>query len=115
MSSLVTPSAPVKSSYKARSVKLLVPPAANGMPGMLTISVTKGKKTETVGYHVSRMASDFGDCFRLRKVIPTANEPNVYDVCLSDEGHTCECLGHLRHGHCKHADALAALRDRRLI
>lgn len=85
------------------------------MPGVVRISVTKGKKTLAVDYFASIVPSDWGDAFRLEKIIKSADEPNVYDVILSNEGHSCECMGFMKHGHCKHCDGLAALRDRRLI
>jgi hypothetical protein len=36
----------------------------------------------------------------------------TYHVCLDPAGgrHSCECRGFLRHGHCKHVEALWALR-----
>jgi hypothetical protein len=85
------------------------------MPGVIRISMTRGKKTLTTDYFLSRIPSDFGDGFKLEKIIPTADEPSTYCVNLSTEGHRCECKGFLRHGHCKHVDSLAALRDRQLI
>jgi hypothetical protein len=33
----------------------------------------------------------------------------VYHTHLNGRDRSCDCIGHLRHGHCKHADALAAL------
>jgi hypothetical protein len=32
----------------------------------------------------------------------------VYDVRFTEHGPECDCLGHLRHGHCKHAETLQA-------
>jgi hypothetical protein len=85
------------------------------MPGVVRISVTRGKKTLAVDYFLSRLPSDFGDGFRLEKIVPVAGEPSTYDVNLSTQSRSCECQGFLRHSHCKHAEALAALRDRHLI
>jgi hypothetical protein len=33
----------------------------------------------------------------------------IYHVNLNGRDRSCDCIGHLRHGHCKHADGLAAL------
>jgi hypothetical protein len=33
----------------------------------------------------------------------------IYHVNLNGRERGCDCIGHLRHGHCKHADGLAAL------
>ena len=64
-------------------------------------------------YHVQRLPSDFGACFRLAKFRRDrqGGQPDAYDVLVDlDEGrHSCECLGWLVHGHCKHVESLAAL------
>lgn len=74
----------------------------------LTIRV-KGKRTD---YTLERIGSDWGDGFRLTKHVGhESDECDIYDIHLSDEGHTCECLGFLRHSHCKHIDALVRLRQ----
>jgi hypothetical protein len=33
----------------------------------------------------------------------------IYHVNLNGTDRSCECLGHYRHGHCKHAGGLARL------
>jgi hypothetical protein len=43
--------------------------------------------------------------FRLRKL---TGDQAVYDVSFTDYGPEFECLGHLRHGHCKHAESIQA-------
>ena len=69
-------------------------------------------------YWLDRLAHDFGAavrCVRLTKFVANrkAGEPDAYDVTVSADGtRTCECLGFLRHSHCKHADALAVLLTR---
>src|SRR5262245_38820126 len=35
--------------------------------------------------------------------------PDHYDVMVCGPEKSCECMGFLRHGHCKHSDSLAAL------
>jgi hypothetical protein len=72
-----------------------------GSPALLVL--TQGK--EAADYFVEDLGRP--GCFRLRKPLP---ETTTYDVDLG--AGSCECLGHLRHGHrtvCKHRAALAAL------
>jgi hypothetical protein len=57
-------------------------------------------------YWLEEVAADWGRAFRLEKF----EEGDVYDVHFDQAtGDSCTCLGSLRHGHCKHRDALAAL------
>ncbi len=54
-------------------------------------------------------------CFRLTKFARDIKpgEPTNYDVVISPDGFdSCECLGHLRHGHktvCRHVAAVRCL------
>jgi hypothetical protein len=52
-------------------------------------------------------------CVRLTKFAATRKEgePDHYDVVLNPGGafSAGECLGFLRHGHCKHTDSLLAV------
>jgi hypothetical protein len=63
-------------------------------------------------YRLTSLAADFGTAFRLQKLVSGAE---VYDVNLLPAGRsTCECLGHLRHGHrtvCKHIALLSRLQQ----
>lgn len=81
----------------------------------LTITQTVGRKTTVTAYSVERVGSDWGDGFRLTKHVGAADdECDAYHVNLSNEGHSCDCLGALRHGHktpCRHVAALRVLRD----
>jgi hypothetical protein len=95
--------APKAPKPATRLVNLHVP--LGGSWGVLTISIDRA---ETL-YYVRKIPSDFGDGFELHKFAIFGGEQ--YHVHLSDEGHTCDCPGGTYHGHCKHADALAALRD----
>ncbi len=58
------------------------------------------------------MPSDFGEGFLVLKVSDPGQD--VYAVLLdpADGFHTCECMGWLRHGHCRHVSALIALGSR---
>jgi hypothetical protein len=73
--------------------------------------LTVGKLT--TAYRLTRLPSDHGTAYRLEKADHGNGTPETYDVCLMDGGRsTCECKGHLQHGHktvCKHIAALALL------
>ncbi len=56
-------------------------------------------------YYVREISADFGRAFRWEKFVCQGGE--VYHVNVGDDNHpaSCECLGHLKHGHktvCKH-------------
>ncbi len=77
----------------------------------LTLTITTGRKVKETAYSVERIGSDFGDGFRLTKNVGSPeDECDIYCVHLSNEGHSCECLGFLRWNHCKHIEALCAMR-----
>ena len=62
--------------------------------------------TEAFLYFLEEIGADWGRAFRLEKF----EGGDVYDVHFDQAtGDSCTCLGSLRHGHCKHRDALAAL------
>lgn len=77
--------------------------------GVLRI-VEEGKASPDF-YHVCEIDADFGRGFCLEKMVngnPTNCEA-AYCICLRPVASTCECKGFLRHGHCRHAEALSAL------
>jgi hypothetical protein len=102
----------------ARSVRLLRP-AADGVGHCLLITVGGVHHA----YEAHPVPSDFGTAFRLLKWESVPLDPGVwelqvtarYNVCLDPEGDRCDCLGHARHGHCKHASGLRKLRELGLI
>ncbi len=98
-------------SKVSRTVKLLLPIGLDGGSGVIRIKVVRGTKETVNDYLIQRIPSDFGDGFQMDKLLGD----EMYHVHLSNEGHQCECLGHLRWGHCKHVDALVALRGADLI
>jgi hypothetical protein len=57
--------------------------------------------------------SDFGLAFRLEKYEHQrrGEDDAAYNVLLDGERSTCECKGFLRWGHCRHVEALTALRQ----
>ena len=86
-----------------RSIRLEVRPEGDG-PGIVRITVG-AKHTD---YFLYPLVTDFGRGFRLEKVDPIG-DGSGYHVNLDGDRRSCECKGFLRHGHCKHADGLAAL------
>jgi len=86
--------------------------------GILSMRVTRadGRVVETA-YSVEPIGSQAGDAFRLTKHVGhRQHEAPVYDVLLSDDGHTCDCGDGVYRdrygvGYCKHVAALAKLRD----
>jgi hypothetical protein len=67
-------------------------------------------------YFLASIPCPLGEAFHWEKADPVPEGTvDHYDCCLNQEGHTWECRGYLKHGHCKHIDALVALRERQLI
>jgi hypothetical protein len=86
-----------------RSVRLTIKPEG-ASPGILHIRVGK----ESFDYFLTELPADFGRGFKVEKVGIDATEP-PYHVNVNGGDKTCDCKGHLRHAHCKHADGIAAL------
>jgi len=86
----------------ARSIRLCVRPTAENV-GVVRITVGK----EAADYLLTEVPADFGRGFLLEKVCFDA--PAAYHVNIDADRRTCECLGYLKHSHCKHSDGLAAL------
>lgn len=62
-------------------------------------------------YSLTRLASDFGECFRLNAAegYQLAAGAESYDCCLDGERSTCECPGFCRHGRCRHLRGLGVI------
>ena len=86
-----------------RRIRLITTPTAL-QPGIVRIRVA----AEATDYFLFTLAADFGRGFRLEKIGTEGNDDH-YHVNIDGDTKTCECKGHLRHGHCKHGDGLAAL------
>ena len=98
----------VPTTQRERKVRLLAW-LTDLRAGVLRI-VEEGKASPDF-YHVCEIGSDYGRGFCLQKMVngnpTTCEEP--YHVCLRPVASTCECKGFLRHGHCRHVEALTAL------
>jgi hypothetical protein len=91
-----------------RSLRLLA-------PGL--VRIVEGPKSDL--YTFRKIPSDYGTAYRVQKVgaVGSAGQ-DAYHVNLSADGDSCECKGHLRHGHrtvCRHISMLKALSSRNLI
>ena len=86
----------------ARSIRLCVKPDGQSAG---VVRVTVGKEAQD--YILTEFRADFGRGFLVEKV--SFDAPAAYHVNIDDERRSCECPGHVQHGHCKHSDGLAAL------
>ncbi len=81
---------------------------------VLVISTTEttreGERTRRE-YYLLQPNPNSPHAFRIMKLVHS-DEPQdvVYDVMLRGEHKGCDCPGHLQHSHCKHLNALLALR-----
>ena len=88
-----------------RTVRVAVGPSDDNPYFVITIRVGHA----FADYCVKPLPADFGAAYAVEKMFNP--DGAVYHVHLSDDGAmTCECKGHLRWGHCKHGEALLALR-----
>lgn len=86
------------SESKSRTVRLIRPPCAVA-PGKLSITETKGRKTETTVYFVTCMDSDMGGaCYQLAKVGQEQQDgatvygvAEKYNVRLAGPDSSCDC------------------------
>jgi hypothetical protein len=84
----------------ARSIRLCLKPDGT-FPGVVLITVGK----ESAQYFLRQVDADYGRGFTVEKI----GGEGFYAVNIDGDKPTCECKGHTRHGHCKHADGFAAL------
>jgi hypothetical protein len=82
---------------------LVIQPGPDNL-GVVRLTVNR----KSVDYLLTPLATDWGRGFRLEK-IGLDFDGSTYHVNLDGERRTCDCKGGLKHGHCKHADGLAAL------
>ena len=86
-----------------RHIRLEVKPEDGGL-GIVRITVGK----DHADYFPTLIPADFGRGFKVEKVGLDCRE-SAYAVNIDGDKRTCDCKGHARHGHCKHADGIAAL------
>jgi hypothetical protein len=80
---------------------------------VLALSRATARTLTEMRYHLTAVPSDFGRAFRLEKL--SSDGEGDYHVLLHGPETSCECLGFLRHGHCKHAESLMALAEAGLL
>jgi len=90
-------------SKPVRSIRLEVRPERDEL-GIVRITIGK----EHANYFISEIPADFGRGFKVEKIGLSVNDP-PYHVNIDGDKKTCECKGFLHHGHCKHADGIAAI------
>jgi hypothetical protein len=108
----------ISSAPKQRKHELTIEflPAEPGAP--IFVSITQaGRQSD---YWFERIPADFGVGVRVRKIWDGKARDfafEQYDVNLDLTSwlHTCECLGALRWGRCKHIDAAVKLWDAGLL
>jgi len=71
------------------------------------LALTKGK--DTTFYRLEELSTSYGRGFRLHKADKGDGPEDHYDVMLDGARTSCECLGNLKHNHCKHVESLQAL------
>ena len=86
-----------------RFVRLMVSPAVDGT-GVIRLTVAK----KAADYFLTLIPTDFGRGFKVEKIGLHATESGCH-INIDGEARSCECKGFVRHGHCKHADGIAAL------
>src|SRR5262249_17081963 len=74
----------------------------------VVVRLEDGRKTDY--YSLRPLASDFGHAYEVKKIGPAGFEPG-YAVNLDPLGAACDCLGFTHHGHCRHVEGIAALRN----
>ena len=81
------------------------------MSTALAINIATPRKSAR--YRIEAIPCEFGSS--AYRVSENRTGATAYDVLLDgfDENrHSCECMGHYRHGHCKHIKTLLELRDK---
>ena len=99
-------------THHKTALKIEISEGGPGMPAC--VSVYDGKMTfrERSDYWVDLLKTDFGTGLRFRKIWEHDDfADGNYDVLIGEArgNHSCECMGFLRHGHCRHVDAALAI------
>jgi hypothetical protein len=107
------PERKTKSRRADRSVFLVFPPIEKSA-GVFQVTERTPKTEKVTDYLFTPIPCDWnGLGYRVEK-LGTEPSDGPYTVCLDaerglDGQHSCECKGHLAHGHCVHVSALLAL------
>src|SRR2546421_7369272 len=89
----------------ARFCKIVRDPSGWGYD-VLVIRQPRPKSADLVDYYtVEAFPSHLGE----RGIELTKGDGTVYHVNLDGRASTCDCKGHVSHGHCKHVESLLAL------
>ena len=93
-----------------RTLRVLADLASGSL--LVEVEERNSKSFKLTHYYVDRLEADFGKAFRFAKFEIQGGE--VYAVNVGGEGEpaSCECVGHLKHGHkttCRHVAAARAL------
>jgi hypothetical protein len=80
-----------------------------GVPALVEMTITTGRKAETFSYWLEQIPADFGLGFEVKKLITDGGTVYHVNLDLQHERHTCDCKGAEKWGHCKHQEAILAL------
>lgn len=82
-----------------RRLSIILAPAPDDL-GIIEITA----RGRTTSYWITADSCELGRWFRLQK-----EDGQSYDILVAADGrHSCECMGYLAHGRCKHVDGLVA-------
>ena len=110
MSTLASPARPVKAKKKDRTACVL----SRFDNGLTLVEITeRGPRSVAVSlYYVSPFAADYGRAFLFQGVAAKSGSRYCVNVGDKDSAPSCECKGHLQHGHktvCRHLACVRAL------
>lgn len=88
-------------------------------PGVVLVTERRGRQETTDAYVVSAVPTQLGgEGYAFKRVTPHKGEaeplPTYHLLVGPGEARTCECLGFLRYGYCRHLEAVASLPGGRL-
>ena len=100
--------APRQRKKPVRFCKIVRNPSGYGYD-VLVIRQVRPKSADLLDcYTVEAFPSHMGE----RGIELTKGDGTVYHVNLDGRASTCDCKGHVSHGHCKHVESLLALQQR---
>jgi hypothetical protein len=87
-----------RKSTKPRSLRFYP-----GSPALVEMQIGR----DSFAYWIKPIVVDFGAAYEVRKLL--ADGGDVYHCHTETHRFSCDCRGHVRHGHCKHSDSIHAL------